>query len=296
MFVAIDDGLHSDATHKHSKLTVNNNNNDIILDKNQIVNKLLSTHSTAPQTNGTPNGKQSGTPTMTTTTKPTKTTTIHEQPIDNFANFDDFPAPKSNFNANETDFFAEFNDNFANSKVSTVDRNDAFGEFGLNSTRIDDDGIGDRFNQRNNANLTSSTIKLTNRLNSDDKFASSFVTTNSCVDKQNNVIIGGNKLDAFGFDDGEFADFNSAFDALNYQPDIKPLSTTATTYTTNAVNKLKSIQNTDFTTFSNEKFGNGAIDTTDAIKPPTKFASDYSKSDAFEDDLQKVLQRSLVDQ
>lgn len=289
-----------------------NNNNEIILDKNQNVNKT------------TANGYKTFEKTVTMMdTKSTASITTKAVPeFDNFANFDDFPT------TNDQDFFAEFNENLTITKQSNYDG--AFGDIRLNSTTVDDVGVnktsGDfsattEFSDRcmgrlsdternatiippNTENIHKKNNHHNNNVNEDnfDEFAS-FMTNDTKRDfnsKTNNTIIS-YKKDAFGFDDdeGSFADFNSinAYDALkppdsfNYTPHTLP--TTKSTST----KKLKPIQSTDYTKLSiGDEKKSLSSDAVDAIKIPMKFASDYSKTNEFDDDLQKVLQRSLVDQ
>lgn len=266
------------------RLTLNNNNNDSTQDKNRSL--VRGSFGMADTSNGGGGGVSN-----------------NGQAIDNFANFDAFSSAK------DLDLFA------------STDFPDAIG---LNSTQIDghksiinksaSGAAKDRFlGSVNNTPTKRST--LINQIGNNDSFKGvnindyfdakfdSFVTTDSsnfavtlkAADISNaNSNTKSKTQQPFGLDDDDgFADFSNAnvFKATTtnnnndinarFESAFQPCNTT--TKSVSSLGKPKPASDCD------------AIKTA-AEKIPSKFQKDYSKTDQFDDDLEEVLKRSLVDQ
>lgn len=112
---------------------------------------------------------------------------------------------------------------------------------------------------------------------------------------------------SFGFDDNEtgFADFDNAFDAFkttstttsNVTPTtaVPPHSRIAAVFPTKHSNTTATVKPVAIGTSGGASVD--AVDSTgDRLKVSKKFVNDYSRTDDFDNDLELVLQRSLVDQ
>lgn len=188
----------------------------------------------------------------------------------NFANFDESVTT-------DTDFFAAFNDNFNKSK-NTIDTDDAFGD-----TKSSSPLAADRDFQHTTTLIKANNLKNNNVTKNafnddfDDSFGSLRISNSNKTSNNNNnntTNTNSKTTDKFGFDDFG-ADF-SKFDAF------AAASTTS---------KLKKANNMNGGAIPKSTNHNET-----AAKPSGRYAGDYSKTDQFEDDLQAVLQRSLVDQ
>lgn len=326
---------HNTSNLNGARISLNNNNNTSIHDKNAAIagsdddGKMTKANGDGDGTNNNNNG----------------------QILDNFANFDAFSS------LSQKDF-----DPFASADFPDT--------IGLNSTQIDGFGGGgaktvgahqsksasaaakDRFFADSLSNTPTTRLthdngdtngRSTKGVSINDYFDAKFDSFMTATKPNSNIpnddltpklttiaadVTNANaksKASPFGLDDDGFADFSNAnifkatFDTIDskttsaqfdlaFQPSPSKTNKTASAFLPlpPPIGKTKSTTKTKPTTTSPPAAAapTAAVDcdnkknvtATDTENVPTKFRNDYSKTDQFEDDLEEVLKRSLVDQ
>lgn len=232
----------------------------------------------------------------------------------NNGTFGDFAFPATN----DVDFFADFNNSFSQkAKQPSGDALDAFG-LGLNATATKIEAAFDDPTDRCLGNLSHKSAFITALTNDthiwnngnkiftddhfDDKFGSLITNTASTTANTNDINMNPSKLPStksFGFDDSDtsFADFDNAFDAF------KTASTALNKPTTRVAAIFPIKHGNDVVksaAASKDVMDAASADAADSVNErldlSKKFLHDYSKTDDFENDLQLVMQRSVIDQ
>lgn len=197
-------------------------------------------------------------------------------------NFADFAA----FEKTQTDFFVAFNDHSKTNK--SINSNKPINNNNHeNNDVVDAFGVGiNEFNQNGNAKRDKNLNKNLLDKSLDSKFGSLH------LGNENGNNSGATSV---GFDDDSFADF-STFTAFNSTTNTQAGYSTIgkNRPTPSSAHQLKPIQGSNFEKITAKKEPKDAKSGT--IELPQKFSEDYSNAERFDDDLEEVLRRSLVDQ